>query len=109
MPVVSRASALLVFSVLFIAMFQPAKANEAQPSPKSTCEQPESWLEWNKLLAKHPGDMDLRALHALRVGLCVQVASGKLSVDEGTAIFERACKVLIQRAARPRAELKSKL
>jgi hypothetical protein len=98
--------------LLLLVAAQLAAADEAipeQPKQAHTCGNAASWVEWDELIAKNPNHMDLRALYALRVGLCVQVQQGKLTVDEGTAIFERARQALIWQAERPKAEGQSKL
>ena len=48
----------------------------------------ESWDEWEALVQKYPGDMDLHTLHALRIGLCAKVNRGDLTVEDATDIFE---------------------
>jgi uncharacterized protein (UPF0548 family) len=57
------------------------------------------------MLAKNPKDYDLQALHALRIGICIKVDQGVLSLGEGTEIFERARSALIgQRQAEERQD-----
>ena len=48
------------------------------------CNDQESWTEWEALVQKYPGDMDLHTLHALRVGLCAKVSRSDLTVEEAT-------------------------
>jgi hypothetical protein len=109
---------LLVASVviiLFCACLLTAKwaaADEALPGqrkPNHTCEETESWVAWDELVSRHPDSMELKALYALRIGLCTQIKAGKLTVDQGTAIFEQARRSLIQAATWPRAKAQSKL
>lgn len=61
------------------------------------CHDPATEAEWIALLAKNPKDHDLQALHALRIGLCVKVDQGILTVAEATKIFERARSVLLEK------------
>jgi hypothetical protein len=106
------AVSVAILFALMLAAAQLAAADEViEPNPKqnNTCGDPDSWIEWDQIIEKNPHDMDLRALYALRVGLCVQVEQGKLMVDEGTAIFERARQTLIQRAERAAEQAESKL
>jgi len=77
---------LIVFGVLF-AFSAGAEENY--------CHDPEAEAQWQALLAKHPKDMELQALHALRIGICMKVDQGMLTLDEGTQIFERARAALI--------------
>jgi len=59
------------------------------------CHDPEAEAEWLALLAKRPKDMELQALHAPRMGICIKVDQGVLTLDEGTEIFARARSALI--------------
>ena len=54
------------------------------------CQDQKSWNEWEALVQKYHGDMDLHTLHALRIGLCAKVNRGDLTVEEATDIFEKA-------------------
>jgi len=74
------------------------------------CHDPEAEAQWQALLAKNPKDMELQALHALRIGICIKVDQGVLTLDEGTEIFEKARAALIgQREDEKRQEeLKAK-
>jgi len=65
-----------------------------EKSPKNHCEREASWKEWQALVAKHPDDQGLQTLHVLRIGLCVEVRRRELSVQQGTAIFEKARQAL---------------
>ena len=48
------------------------------------------------MIQKHPGDQDVHTLHALRIGLCVKVDRGDLTVEQATAIFEKARTALVE-------------
>ena len=52
------------------------------------------------MIAKNPLDLDLKGLYALRMGLCVQVQKGMITIAEGNAIFEEARQRLMQQAGR---------
>ena len=45
-------------------------------------------MNWEALLQEHPGDMQIHALHALRLGLCFKVDRADLTVSQATEIFE---------------------
>jgi hypothetical protein len=87
----------------------PAQAEE-RSEPTNYCHRPESWAEWDQLLAQHPHDRGLQTLHALRLGICLKVERGELTLDEGTASFEEARAALLaqQQAAQRRALLQEK-
>lgn len=79
---------VIVFGVLFTLS---AGAEE------NYCHDPEAEAQW-------------QVLHALRIGICIKVDRGVLTLDEGTQIFERARAALIgQRGSEKRQkELKEK-
>jgi hypothetical protein len=62
---------------------------------KNYCEDPDTNTQWESLIQKHPGDMQVHALHALRLGLCFKVDRGDLTVDQATEIFENLRSALI--------------
>ena len=76
-------SILLLVHTLVLAG-QPALATE------NYCTDPESWVEWEELVGKYPNDSDVQTLHALRIGLCLKVDRGDLTVEQATDIFEKA-------------------
>ena len=41
--------------------------------------------------------MEVQALHALRIGLCVKVDKGGITLDQATEIFESAREAIIQK------------
>jgi len=44
------------------------------------CNDEKSWKEWDALVEKTPNDMEVQALHALRIGLCVKVDRGEITL-----------------------------
>jgi hypothetical protein len=56
-----------------------------------------SWKEWDALIEKNPNDMEVQALHALRIGLCTKVDRGGITLDQATEIFESAREAIIQK------------
>ena len=81
---------LLLIFALFMANL-PAMAAEEY------CSDPESWKEWEELLEKYPNDSDIQTLHALRIGLCLKVERGDLTVEQGVNIFEKARKAILEK------------
>jgi hypothetical protein len=52
-------------------------------------------MQWEALIQEHPDDMQMHALHALRIGLCFKVDRGDLTVSQATDIFENMRSALI--------------
>jgi hypothetical protein len=52
-------------------------------------------MQWEALIQKHPDDMQIHALYALRRGLCFEVDRGDLTVDQATEIFENMRSALV--------------
>ncbi len=67
---------ILLFSYTFIA------------EEKNYCEDSDTNMQWETLVQEHPDDMEIHALHALRLGLCFKVDRGDLAVNQTTEIFE---------------------
>jgi hypothetical protein len=88
---------LLIFALLL--------ANVPAMAAEDYCSDPESWEEWEELIEKYPNDSDIQALHALRIGLCLKVERGDLTVEQGTDIFEKARKAILEKK---RAETKTR-
>ena len=61
------------------------------------CTDPESWGEWEELVAKYPNDSDVQTLHALRIGLCLKIERGDLTIEQGTDIFEKARQAIFEK------------
>lgn len=61
------------------------------------CHDEKSWKEWDTLVEKSPNDMEVQALHGLRIGLCVKVDRGGITLDQATEIFESAREAIIQK------------
>jgi hypothetical protein len=95
--------------ILLLLGFTAAAASDDSEA-NNYCQNPESWSEWQELLAKHPDDRGLQTLHALRLGICLKVERGEITLDEGTAIFEDARRALIaqKEEAKRKATLREK-
>ena len=61
------------------------------------CHDEKSWKEWDALIEKNPNDMEVQALHALRIGLCAKVDRGEITLEQATGIFESAREAIIQK------------
>jgi hypothetical protein len=65
--------------------------------PENYCHDEKSWKEWDTLVEKNPNDMEIQALHALRIGLCVKVDRDGITLEQATEIFESAREAIIQK------------
>ncbi|MGR3174542.1 MAG: hypothetical protein ACUZ8N_08100 [Candidatus Scalindua sp.] len=63
---------------------------------KNYCNDPEANTEWEVLVLKYPADLQIHALHALRMGLCFKVSRGDIDLDQATEIFENMRLALIK-------------
>jgi hypothetical protein len=67
---------------------------------KNYCEDSDANMHWEALIREHPDDLQIHALHALRLGLCFKVDRGDLTVDQATEIFENMRNALINAKVR---------
>lgn len=51
------------------------------------CHDKASWQQWTAMVKKHPKDIPLQIMHALRIGLCVKVEQNSISFEEATYLF----------------------
>jgi len=75
--------------VLLIATFTFALAESVSVAQENYCKDPKSWQEWDALVKKYPSDMDIQFLHALRLGLCVKIERGDITLNQAIDIFDR--------------------
>ncbi len=80
-------SILILATLLFSCVLEAEETNY--------CEDTDANAQWEELIQKHPDDMQIHALHALRLGLCFKVDRGDLSVNQATDIFENMRSALI--------------
>ncbi|MDR4506529.1 MAG: DUF2513 domain-containing protein [Candidatus Scalindua sp.] len=52
------------------------------------CLNPDFELKWQKLIDRNPGDLQVHALHALRLGLYLKEERGDITNNEASRIFE---------------------
>ena len=74
---------IIVSVLFFVTVLIPA-------DEVNYCQDNETWNEWEKLVKKYPNDMDIHTIHALRIGLCIKVERGDITVEQATKIFESA-------------------
>ena len=94
---------LIIFSVLFIVAVSVAAKEE------NYCKDMGSWKEWDELVAKYPNDMDIQTLHALRLGLCIKVQRGDITIEQATKIFESMRTAIINKKSSTEIRKKKKL
>lgn len=82
---------IMFLSLWLILLFQAALFAESE----NYCHDKESWKEWDILIEKNPNDTEVRALHALRIGLCAKVDRGGITIDRATEIFESAREAIV--------------
>ena len=83
----------------------PQHSNEQdQMTSDNYCHDQEAWKDWDALVRKYPDDSDLQALHALRIGLCVKIDQGSISLDDAIDIFNKAHDSVIEKAKKKKQE-----
>ncbi len=90
---------LLLFIVQSTTFSHTLNAEE-----KNYCEDSDTNMQWEALIQEHPDDMQIHALHALRLGLCFKVDRGDLTVSQATDIFENMRRALVNAKAREMEE-----
>ena len=72
------------------------------------CHDPKSWDDWSKIVQKYPDDVPLQILHALRVGLCIKVENGSITINEATNLVDEWSESLIQERREKKRQAKGK-
>jgi hypothetical protein len=76
-----------LFTIL-ICLILPFSASAADPYDNQYCKDPVQLQQWSKILTENPDSDAVAALHALWVGLCVQVEMHSLTTNRAQKIFE---------------------
>ena len=88
------------FILILALFFSFPLAFAVEPIPKAEqenyCKDPASWAQWDVLVAKYPNDKDIQTLHALRVGLCIKIDQGTITLEDAINLFNRAHNLVIQ-------------
>ena len=71
--------------------------SELVGATENYCKDPESWKQWDALIQKYPDDLDIQALHALRLGLCAKIERGDITVADSITIFEKAREAILEK------------
>lgn len=88
---------IIMMATLFPVMATAATTMPEPQQEENHCHDPASWPEWEELLRKNPGDDDVLHLYGLRIGLCILVERGTLTVDQGTGIFEKQRDIVLRK------------
>jgi hypothetical protein len=91
----SMMSANKIMLLSLCLIFAPFSVSYAES--ENYCNDEKSWKEWDALIEKNPNDMEVQALHALRIGLCAKVDRGGITLDQATEIFESAREAIIEK------------
>ena len=67
---------------------------------KNNCNDTDTSIQWEVLNQKYPDDMQVHALHAIRMGLFFKVGIGDITVSQADAIYENMRNMLINANAK---------
>jgi hypothetical protein len=87
---------LLLMMLLFTLPLQAQEPNY--------CHDKESWKEWDELIEKYPGNMDIQMLHAVRIGLCKKIEDGSISFETASDAFNELHEAVYKRAIEERKQ-----
>jgi hypothetical protein len=73
---------------------KPELPNEVIPltlnaKEQNYCEDQDTNFKWEALIQEFPDDMQIQTLHALRLGLCLKVDRGDLTVSQASELFNK--------------------
>jgi len=93
---------LIITILLIILTITPATswAEEIDEPATNYCHDKESWDFFDSVIAKHPGDVEMKTLYAVRVGFCSMIERGMATVDEAQLVFETMRQGLIDKRKR---------
>ena len=83
--------------LIVILFFYTALRSQLVSATENYCKDQESWKQWDALIQKYPDDLDIQALHALRLGLCAKIERGDFTVEDSTIIFERTREAILEK------------
>lgn len=65
---------------------------------KNYCLDKESWKEWDELIKKHPHNMNIQMLHAVRIGLCKKIEQKTITFEKARDVFNQLHQSVYQMA-----------
>jgi len=83
-------------TILIIFLLLPTFAIASDEYDNKYCKDPVEIQRWEKLLSDNPDSDPLAALHALRVGLCIQVELHNMKLNRAQDIFENFKRGIIE-------------
>jgi len=100
----------ILILVLFLS-FPLAFAVEPIPKaePENYCKDPDSWAEWDALVAKYQNDKGIQTPHTLRVGLCIKIEQGTIKLRDAIDLFNHARNMVIREKLAEQNESKKSL
>lgn len=90
---------LLLFLLVAVPVFAIEQETASKKEIPHYCDDFGKWAGWVKLIEKYPHDDDLRAVFALRIGLCEEIKNGTIETDRAITIFNRFFEALKSQAA----------
>lgn len=73
---------IILISILLFLSFVPVYADDS-----TFCKDPDTWEYFESMLKKHPDDVPLQILHALKIGLCVKIEQNSITETEAINLF----------------------
>ena len=86
---------LKIISLLIVIVIGCA---QAKIQPENYCDDKTAWNEWDELLKVHPNNKEMQMLHALRIGLCMKIEQGSITIQEAINLFNHAHQIVVERA-----------
>jgi hypothetical protein len=83
--------------LIVIVFFCVSCGSELVGAMENYCKDPESWKQWDAMIQKYPDDLDMHALHALRLRLCAKIERGDITVEDSITIFENAREAILEK------------
>ena len=61
------------------------------------CKDPYIWETFDSLITKHPDDIPIHILHALRIGLCLKIEENSITTSEAIVIFNDMLDTVVEK------------
>lgn len=87
---------ILAILLFLIALSLPLSAQE----PENYCLDPQTWVSWDEMAKKYPDDDPLQILHALRIGLCIKIEQGTITLQDATDLMNDYSDIVINERAK---------
>jgi len=67
---------------------KPPAPGAPAPEAENWCHRPDSWTKLDALLKQNPADPLVIRSYALRIGICLLIDEGKISLQRGIEVFD---------------------